>query len=131
LVGTKCGVKRAKVSVKKRRTCSKYNFTGEYANGTPADAVYLPHVDRKTKKLLKRLAKMGVQPVGDDGTIQLKGDFYRQGEMNIPTSTANAGIIDPVNDDQKQRWVQATSAVDAPTYIPEEVEPAEVEESDE
>ncbi len=122
LAGTRCGVKDATVSVRKRRTCTKYSFIGEYDNRTPANSIYIPPVSKETKRLLKRLSKLGVMPVGDDGNVRIKGDFYRKGTVPVPVSTATARVPDPINEDQKQRWVQATSAVDPPDYAPEEVE---------
>lgn len=63
LSGKTCTAKKAKVAVKKRRTCTMYNFKGEYQNSTPLPATYVPHVDKKTKQLMKRLMKMGVMPM--------------------------------------------------------------------
>lgn len=63
LNGTTCSAKSTSVAVKKRRTCSQYKFKGEYENSTPLPSVYVPHVDKATKRLMKKLMKMGVMPM--------------------------------------------------------------------
>lgn len=87
LSGKTCTAKNTSVSVKKRRSCGVYQFSGEYVNSTPLPATYLPHVDKKTKKLLKKLAKMGVMPMtGDRPTPTIKSDIYEQ--ANVPGNIA-------------------------------------------
>ena len=79
LSGKSCSVKQVKVSLKKRRLCDLYEFKGEYANRTPVDAMYVPHVDKKTRKLMKKLMDLGVVPVQDG--------------VPMPSSTATAGVL--------------------------------------
>ncbi len=98
LVGTKCGVKRAKVSVKKRRTCNKYNFKGEYENRDPLDATYMPHMDSNTRRMLKKLMKLGVMPNTGNSPIPpppSPGEFaepYVAPESSAFQTTATAQI---------------------------------------
>lgn len=93
LSGNQCTAKGTKVKAKKRRTCSQYNFKGEFENRTPADAVYMPHVDPKTKKMIKKLLKMGVIPVAEDGSVDLKDGFARTKALPMPASTATASLV--------------------------------------
>lgn len=87
LAGKHCTAKNTTVSVKKRRICGQYNFAGEYVNSTPLPTTYLPHVDRKTKQLMKKLIKMGVMPMtGDRPAPTIKSDIYEQ--ANAPADTA-------------------------------------------
>jgi hypothetical protein len=72
LSGKTCTAKSTSVAVKKRRTCGVYEFKGEYVNSTPLPATYVPHVDKKTKKLMKQLARLGVMPM--DGRAPLIQD---------------------------------------------------------
>ena len=58
--GSHCSLKKSKVSPKKKRTCDIYAFKGEYHNRTPAEATYVPYVDPGTRKLIKKLARLGV-----------------------------------------------------------------------
>lgn len=90
LSGKTCTAKNTSVSVKKRRSCSQYQFSGEYVNSTPLPATYMPHVDNKTKQLLKKLAKMGVMPMtGTRPEPTIKSDIYEQ--VNVEVNTAAFG----------------------------------------
>lgn len=60
LSGKQCTAKGAKVSPRKRRVCPTYEFKGEFENRTPLDSVYVPHMDKKTRKMLKKLMKLGL-----------------------------------------------------------------------
>lgn len=62
LSGKHCSAKKVKVSPKKRRTCDSYQFKGEYENRNPLESTYVPYVDKKTRRLLRRLMKMGITP---------------------------------------------------------------------
>jgi hypothetical protein len=75
------------VSPKKKRNCTTYDFKGEYQNSTPPESVYVPHVDPKTRQLMKKLMKLGVVPVSDE-------DLRESGMKRIamPASTATAII---------------------------------------
>ena len=103
LSGKTCTAKNTSVSVKKRRSCGVYQFSGEYVNSTPLPATYLPHVDRKTKQLMKKLMKMGVMPVtGDRPVPTIKSDIYEQANPPVNTSafqstaTAQIPIVKPL-----------------------------------
>jgi hypothetical protein len=98
-----CTAKNTSVSVKKRRTCGQYNFAGEYVNSTPLPATYVPHVDKKTKQILKKLMKMGVMPMtGDRPTPTIKSDIYEKANPPANTSafrttaTAQIPVVKPL-----------------------------------
>ncbi|MBD3261593.1 MAG: hypothetical protein GF334_07930, partial [Candidatus Altiarchaeales archaeon] len=66
LSGNHCSIKKIKVSPKKKRLCSVYEFKGEYENRTPPEARYMPYVSKNTRRLLKKLMNLGVLPVSSD-----------------------------------------------------------------
>ena len=92
--GNRCAVKSTKVTPKKKRLCGVYDFKGEYENRTDAEAVYIPHVDRKTRKMIKKLLKMGVIPVAEDGSIKTQEGFARTKEFPMPSSTATTVLTE-------------------------------------
>jgi hypothetical protein len=104
LSGKTCSAKGASVSPKKRRTCGQYNFKGEYENSTPLPATYLPHVDKKTKQLMKRLMKMGVIPTDGQRPVQSAAPYDQEAMAAAPvnpasfqsTATANIPIVRPL-----------------------------------
>ncbi len=103
LSGKTCTAKNTSVSVKKRRSCGLYQFRGEYANSTPLPATYVPHVDKKTKQLLKKLIKMGVMPMtGDRPVPTIKSDIYEKANAPVntaafrTTATAQIPIVQPL-----------------------------------
>jgi hypothetical protein len=103
LSGKTCVAKSVTVSVKKRRTCGQYNFAGEYVNSTPLPATYVPHVDKKTKRLLKKLMQMGVMPMtGDRPVPTIKSDIYEKNKQVADsaafrtTATAQIPIVKPL-----------------------------------
>ena len=131
LDGSHCSAKGSKVSPRKRRTCTSYQFQGEYVNRDPLPAVYVPHVSKKTRSLMKRLVKLGVTPEKEDITRQTEeGLYYKKDTLEVPGTTATASPKDLVAEDQKQRWVQPTSAVDPDTEVwaPAPEEPVEKDE---
>ena len=104
LSGKTCTAKNTSVSVKKRRSCGVYQFSGEYANSTPLPATYLPHVDKKTRKMLKKLMQMGVMPMtGDRPVPTIKSDIDEQQEKAPvnpaafqSTATAMIPVVKPL-----------------------------------
>jgi hypothetical protein len=107
LSGSHCEAKNTTISPKKKRLCGQYNFKGEYENSTPAESIYIPHVEKKTLKMLKRLAKLGVLPVSDEGTIETHDGFYKQKTLPIPATTANAELVEiKETEDPTTRWEQ-------------------------
>ncbi len=76
------------VAPKKKRACGTYSFKGEYHNSTPLEAAYLPYIDPKTKKLMKKLMKLGAVPVPDK-------DLQEGGMRKIamPASSATASLL--------------------------------------
>lgn len=91
LSGNRCTAKNTTVAVKKKRLCSIYEFKGEYQNRTPAEAIYVPHVDKKTRKMIRKLLDLGVIPVSGDGTPQT---FTKTKELPMPSTTAVPAGVD-------------------------------------
>ena len=102
LSGTRCVPKKVKVSPRKRRMCRSYQFTGAYDNRTPAESMYIPHVDQKTRQMIRKLLKLGITPVSEADLMQEAGrEFQKVKTLQMPASTATAGIIteQPAEDD--------------------------------
>lgn len=93
LSGNRCTAKDTKVSPKKRRNCGVYEFKGEYENRTPAEAVYIPHMDKKQIKMIKRLLEMGIIPVSDEGDVEVQDGFARTKSLPMPATTATASLV--------------------------------------
>lgn len=104
LNGNTCGVKGASVSINKRRVCNKYNFKGEYENSAPLPATRVPFVDKKTRKLLKKLQKLGVMSGTPDSypATPPSAAFHSTATADIPvvgeTQSAPTSVPDPADD---------------------------------
>ena len=94
LSGNHCTAKNTTVTPKKRRRCTAYEFKGEYENRVPAAALYMPHVDKKTQRLIRKLLRMGVVPVAEAGSVEVQDGFARTKTLTMPTSTATAALIE-------------------------------------
>ncbi len=88
-----CTAKNIKVAPKKKRLCTQYNFKGEFENRTPSEAVYMPHVDQKTRKMIKRLLNTGIIPVSADGSMPIKDRFSHIKTLPMPATTATSPLI--------------------------------------
>lgn len=78
----RCQSKNSSVAPRKKRTCTAYEFKGEYTNREPAGAVRVPFVDKNTRRLMRKLSRLGVTPISDKGA------------PNLPfQSTATAGVV--------------------------------------
>jgi hypothetical protein len=88
----RCTVKDVKVSSKKRRVCKQYDFKGEFVNRTPADSIYVPYVDKNTKRLMKRLSKLGILPVTGERPSADADPYVGVGLNTMVQSTATAAI---------------------------------------
>ncbi len=93
LAGNRCSAKNTKVAPKKRRICSQYHFKGEYENRTPANSVYIPYVDKKTRKYIQNLLQMGVVPIAEDGSVETKDGFAKVKTLPMPRSTATVTAL--------------------------------------
>lgn len=95
LSGKNCTAKKTKVAPKKRRLCSSYVFKGEFENREPLPAVYMPPIDKKTLKMIKKLMAMGITPVADGGDLQVtpEGKVLQQQSFEMPKSTATASVV--------------------------------------
>ncbi len=93
LSGNNCTAKNVVVSPKKKRLCSLYEFRGAYENRTPAPSVYMPHVDQKTRKMIKRLLNLGVVTVAEDGSRIIQDDFVHTKTLPMPSTTATASVL--------------------------------------
>lgn len=88
--GNECTVKKTKVAHKKRRLCTLYEFKDSFSNRKPLDSIYLPPVDNKTMKMIKKLMKMGVMPVPGDkdpGAVSKQLESFQ-----MPKTTATASV---------------------------------------
>ncbi len=78
--GKRCNSKNIKTSAKKRRTCSVYQFKGSFENREPADAMYIPYVSPQTRKLQKKMQKLGViadpNSPSEDNLVVPASDFF-------------------------------------------------------
>jgi len=117
LSGTQCSAKGTKVSPKKRRVCPSYEFKGEYTNRVPADAVYMPHMDSKTRKMIKRLLKMGVIPVADDGSVDMRDGFARTKTLPMPATTATASLVGAQTQEDPLIYQPSSSEITDPKLI--------------
>ena len=93
LSGSHCNAKNVKVKTKKKRACTMYNFKGEYENRVPCASIYMPPIDKKTRKMIKKLLEMGVVPVAEDGSVEMKDGFARTKSLPMPLSTATASLV--------------------------------------
>jgi hypothetical protein len=85
LQGNICSAKKVKVAPKKRRSCGSYSFSGEYENRTSLDSMYIPYVDKKTKKLFRKLSELGIIPVSAEEEANLTPE---ERTIIVPFSTA-------------------------------------------
>jgi len=96
------------VSPKKKRSCGTYDFKGEYQNSTPLESVYVPHIDPATKKLMKKLMKLGVTPISD---ADLEAGGMRK--ITVPASTATASMLGTEIQEDKLIHVGRADGADA------------------
>lgn len=89
LSGKMCSRKNAKVAPRKRRICAVYNFKGEYENRETIPGRYMPPLDKKTRRFLKRMYEMGISPVVPDQDEEHPG--YKR--LPMPASTATAKVL--------------------------------------
>ena len=88
LLGTRCSKKNNKVSPRKRRSCTIYDFKGEYINRVSPEALRVPYTDKSTQRLLRRMLKLGIIPVTETANQE---SIYKP--ILMPQSTATAGIL--------------------------------------
>lgn len=114
----KCVRKKTSVVPKKHRTCALYHFKGEYINRTPAEAMYVPYIDNSTRKLLRKMSKLGIIPVAESPDA---GGSYKR--IPMPSSTATAGVLGVKNieDQMLEGSLEGSQGSSAP---PEENVPA-------
>jgi hypothetical protein len=62
----RCSSKEASVAPRKRRSCASYQFKGEYVNRTAVQGTYVPYMDKKTQRIVRRLLELGVVPVREN-----------------------------------------------------------------
>ena len=97
LSGNHCSVKNTKVAPKKRRVCGVYQFKGEFENRSPEVVPYVPHVDKKTRKMIQKLLNMGTVPVvGKEGerSVEVTGGEGFAKVKTFPTPSTTALISD-------------------------------------
>ena len=96
LDGNTCLAKRGTVAPKKRRTCGQYQFKGEYVNRTSAEGIYIPPVDKKTKRMINKLLRLGIVPVsGNSQPVVLGPDGVpmERRTVQVPGTTATAKLL--------------------------------------
>jgi hypothetical protein len=133
LRGNKCTTKRSKVSIKKRRICTEYNFKGEFDNRDPSAAVYLPHVDAKTRKTLKKLMKMGVlsnssnSPIPPPAPVEAMTPYAPTSPDFKSTATAQIPVLGPLQSPTGKvgDGVEDMSDIDTVIWTPEDGESEE------
>ena len=95
--GKICALKNVSVSPKKKRICNVYDFKGEFENRTVLESMYVPYVDKNTRKLMRKLMKLNVLPNGRDLSIEEDNRVVIEpnpGQLVIPfTNTATAGVV--------------------------------------
>lgn len=109
----RCTAKGTKVTPKKKRTCNVYEFKGEYENRTPAESTYVPYVNKKTRKMIRRLLEMGVIPVAEDGSVEIKDGFARTKTLPMPATTATATMVGTKDSDDSILYTSADSDPDS------------------
>ena len=78
-----CSERKIKIAPKKKRTCSVYSFKGVYENRKSLPSTYVPNLDKKTIKMLRRMFEQGIAPVpGVDSPAAQR--------IMIPRTTATA-----------------------------------------
>ena len=95
LDGNTCLSGRGTVAPRKKRMCTQYQFKGEYVNRTSIEAVYVPPVDKKTEKMIKKLIRLGIMPQGGAGQVALAQDGtpIQQKQIQVPGTTATAKLL--------------------------------------
>ncbi len=100
--GKKCATKNVKTSAKKRRTCNLYKFKGSFENREPAVALYIPYVSPQTRKLQKKMEKLGV--IADpnasniDNLVVPASDFFGTTGDNVAGVGEDSLIWTPDNE---------------------------------
>lgn len=87
LSGNICTSKRVGVAPKKHRTCTTYKFKGEFENREPLDSTYVPHVDKSTKRLIRKMLELGIIKVNEEG-VPVQRDV-----IEMPRTTATAAVL--------------------------------------
>ena len=100
--GNRCAVKDVKVTPKKKRSCHLYEFTGTYSNREGMESIYVPHVDKKTRKMLKKLIAQRVLPVAEGGSVEIRDGFAKVKTLDMPASTATAPLAESKIDDHRE-----------------------------
>lgn len=120
LSGNLCSSKGVGVAPKKRRTCSTYQFKGEFQNSEPLPGTYVPQIDKSTRRLIRQMVELGIIKVNDDGTP------LQREVMEMPRTTATATMLSQRVSEQEglaggpiptsEGDLQQGSNVEAPDY---------------
>jgi hypothetical protein len=120
LSGNMCTSKTIGVSPKKHRTCTLYQFKGEYKNREPIEGMYIPQIDKSTQRLIRKMVELGIIKVHEDGTPLQKQT------IEMPRTTANAASLGQKGDERESLTggpavsvdnnLQQGSNVEAPDY---------------
>lgn len=95
-----CRVKQIAVDRNKSLECDLFAIK---VKRPPSEPMYVPSVDKKTRRLIQKLVRMGIVPVAEDGTAEVqvdkRGNLYKKVILEVPKSTATAGILGTVGQD--------------------------------
>lgn len=120
LTGNLCKAKGVGVSSKKRRICTTYQFKGSFQNREPLPGTYVPQIDKSTRRLIRKMAELGIIKVHEDGTP------LQREVVEMPRTTATAALLSQRIDEQEslaggptlasESDLQQGSNVEAPDY---------------
>lgn len=85
----RCLLKDVSVSSKKRRLCPSYTFKGEFVNRSPEDVPYIQHVDKSTKRFIRKLLKSN----SNDLQKILNFSNFSQKNPGLFRSTATSNLL--------------------------------------
>ena len=107
LSGNMCTSKRIGVSPKKRRACTTYKFKGEFQNSEPIEGMYLPQIDKSTRRLIRKMVELGIIKVNDEG-VPLQREM-----IEMPKTTATAALLSQKADEREGLAGGATTPSDS------------------
>lgn len=117
--GSLCSKKNTKVAPRKRRVCAVYGFKGEYENREAIPGRYMPSLDKKTRRFLKRMYQMGISPVvqEEEGVREGEGAYKR---LPMPASTATAKILGTTEMEDPAMYQQVGPFIEQDSAAPED-----------
>lgn len=115
-----CKAKKTGVAPKKHRICTTYQFKGEYKNRAPIEGMYVPQIDKSTRRLIRQMIDLGIIKVHENGTP------LQRESIEMPRTTATATLLSQRSDEREDLVggptpssdsdLQQGSNVEAPDY---------------